>query len=275
MARGYDLPAMNQPDPPSAADLGISEVELDRILRDVRHRQGQPTTPPIPDPVTERRFTKLLVLALVALVVAVILVPQLRADDSGEPVFAFMETYDDGKPVTYTSCRPIQVAVYPTGGPPGAETLVREAVATMRSATGLDLVVIGSYGGHAPNWNFEVAPVRPDDPITVSWQDGEAIAAMTDDTAGLGGSYTMSNSDGSRRFVAGTIALSRDYYAELAQRGDRAEAEAVLMHEFGHVLGLDHVHSRHELMNEDNVGLTTLGPGDREGLRRLGQGPCF
>ena len=265
---------MNQPDQPSAADLGISEVELDRILRDVRHRQGLPAPPPTPDPVTERRFTKLLVLALVALVVSVILAPQLRANDTGEPVFAFMDTVA-GEPVTYTSCRPIQVAVYPTGGPPGAEDLVREAVATMRSATGLDLVVIGAYGGHAPNWNFEVAPVHPDDPISVSWQDGAAIAAMTDDTAGLGGSYTMTNPDGSKRFVAGTIALSRDYYAELAQRGDRAEAKAVLMHEFGHVLGLDHVDSRHELMNEDNVGLTTLGPGDREGLRQLGQGPCF
>ena len=262
-------------DPPTAADLGVSEVELQRILRDVRHRQGLPAPPPVPDPVTERRFTKLLVLALIALVVAVILAPQLRAGDAEEPVYAFMETYGDGKPVAYTSCKPIQVAVYPAGGPPDAEQLVREAVAKLRAITGLDLVVTGAFGGHAPNWNFEAAPVSPDDPISVSWQDGDAIADLTEDTAGLGGSRSMSYPDGTERRVAGTIALSRAYYAQLWDRGDHPEALAVLLHEFGHVLGLDHVQSSGELMNEDNSGRTELGAGDIEGLRLLGQGVCF
>ena len=75
--------------------------------------------------------------------------------------------------------------------------------------------------------------------------------------------------------VAGTIALSRDFYARLSEQGDHAEALAVLLHEFGHVFGLAHVHSRSELMNAHNVGRTTLGAGDREGLRLLGQGPCI
>ena len=48
----------------------------------------------------------------------------------------------------------------------------------------------------------------------------------------------------------------------------------MLLHEFGHVFGLDHVGSSAELMYEDNIGRTSLGQGDLEGLRRLGQGPC-
>lgn len=181
----------------------------------------------------------------------------------------------EGQPVTYSSCRPVQVAVYPAGGPPDAEELVREAVTLMRSATGLDIVVTGAFGGHAPNWNFEAAPIHPDDPVNVSWQDGDAIAELTDHTAGLGGSPVIPGPYGGERRVAGTIALSRDYYAQLSQQGDHDDALAVLLHEFGHVVGLDHVDSQRELMFHDNNGLTSFGPGDLEGLRLLGQGPCM
>lgn len=93
------------------------------------------------------------------------------------------------------------MAVYPAGGPPDAEQLVREAVAQVHAATGLDIVVSGAFGDHAPNWNFEAAPVHPDDPIRVSWQDGDAIAELSDHVAGLGGNRTMTNPNGSRRLV--------------------------------------------------------------------------
>ena len=194
--------------------------------------------------------------------------------DDAEPTYEFLRTTGVGDPVTYSSCRLIQVAVYPAGGPPNAEQLVREAVSRIRTATGLDVVVAGVYGGYAPNWNFESAPIQLDDPISVSWQDGDAIAELTDHTAGLGGSRVVSGPNGVQQLVAGTIALSRDYYQLLNGSEDQAEALAVLLHEFGHVFGLAHVDSPRELMYEDNTDLTTFGPGDLEGLRRLGQGPC-
>jgi hypothetical protein len=213
---------------------------------------------------------------VLGVIAGVLLLPHLvsTAADDEKPTYAFMGMNGD-QPVTYSSCRLIQVAVYPAGGPPDAEQLVREAVAQMRSATGLDIVVVGAFGGYAPNWNFEAGPTYPDDPISVSWQDGDAIADLTDHTAGLGGSRAMTTPDGGRRWVAGTIALSRDYYALLTQRGDHGEALAVLLHEFGHVFGLAHVDSPRELMYDENNDLTSLGPGDLEGLHRLGQGPCI
>ena len=39
-------------------------------------------------------------------------------------------------------------------------------------------------------------------------------------------------------------------------------------------MGLGHVEDEGELMHVENVGLTTFGPGDREGLARLGSIPC-
>lgn len=189
------------------------------------------------------------------------------------PAYAFLETVD-GHPVTYASCSPIQVAVYPAGGPPDAEKLVREAVDIMRSATGLDIVVVGAFGGHAANWNFKAAPVTADDPISVSWQDGEAIEELGDDVLGLGGSRIVTGRNGSERYVAGTIALSRQYYEKMNARHEHADELAVLLHEFGHVFGLAHVSSRDELMYKAAIGRTSFGSGDLVGLRILGQGPC-
>jgi hypothetical protein len=262
---------MDHPAPPTAAELGISEAEYERILRGVQRRRGE--EPPEEAPVRQR--PKWLSLAVFVLISVVGLSSWLGgADpDDAEPTYAFLETIG-GQPVTYSSCSLIQVAVYPAGGPPNAEQLVREAVSRMRSATGLNIVVIGAYGGHAPNWNFEAGPTLPDDPISVSWQDGNAIAELSDHVAGLGGSRILTGPNGGRELVAGTIALSSDYYAQLTDEADQGEALAVLLHEFGHVFGLAHVDSARELMYEEVTDLTSFGPGDLEGLRLLGQGPC-
>ena len=50
--------------------------------------------------------------------------------------------------------------------------------------------------------------------------------------------------------------------------------EAILVHELAHVVGLGHVAEPMELMFVDNSGQVELGPGDREGLARLGSVPC-
>ncbi len=274
----YAHPAMDEDRPlPTAAELGISEAEYARILRaqgleplyvaDVTRAARAPQ-------VRQVRWGRwpAVFLALVAALVLVL----IRTGPGGhtdEPTYAFLLS-NAGRPVTYSSCKLIQVAVYPEGGPPDAEQLVREAVDQVRAVTGLDMVVIGAFGGHAPNWNFEAAPVTYEDPVSVSWQDGNAIAQLTDEVAGLGGSPVVENPSGGERRIAGTIALSRDYYQQLAGSGDHAEELAVLLHEFGHVVGLAHVDSSAELMYRRNIGRTTYGAGDLEGLRLLGRGPC-
>ena len=47
-----------------------------------------------------------------------------------------------------------------------------------------------------------------------------------------------------------------------------------MVHELAHVIGLNHVNEPTELMAATNNGQIELGPGDREGLARLGSLPC-
>ena len=47
-----------------------------------------------------------------------------------------------------------------------------------------------------------------------------------------------------------------------------------MLHELAHVVGLAHVSEPMELMFTDNTGQVTFGPGDLEGLARLGSLPC-
>jgi hypothetical protein len=80
---------------------------------------------------------------------------------------------------------------------------------------------------------------------------------------------------GRTRFVTGTVTLDVDAFDVIPHqlRGEAA-AQAIVDHEFGHLVGLDHVDDPGELMNADNLGRTTWGPGDLAGLSRLGRGRC-
>ena len=187
---------MDEQNPPTAAELGVSPGRYEQIMRDLQRRQASgPTalarahpTGARPRPASTPPSASRAWLVVLGLIVGIVVVSRLVVTNSGpsQPVYAFMRTAGD-HPVTYSSCRPVQVAVYPSGGPPNAEALVGEAVTQLRADTGLDISVIGSFGGHAPNWNFQVASVTAEDPISVSWQDQASLEGMTDDVAGLGG----------------------------------------------------------------------------------------
>ena len=45
-------------------------------------------------------------------------------------------------------------------------------------------------------------------------------------------------------------------------------------HEFGHLVGLGHVDDPDEIMNKHGVRVSTYGPGDLEGLARIGSIDC-
>ena len=193
----------------------------------------------------------------------------------GEGEFRFLVTQrGSNAPVGYDPCRPVEYAVNPAGGPPDWEELVDTAVAHTEWATGLELVDVG------PTDERPFNPMRSgpfggsDDPVIIGFADSEEIGGLSGDVAGLGGSVATRDSLGRDYFVTGSIALDTDVFHDESDGPERGNLQAIVDHEFGHVVGLDHVDDPAELMYESNVGITSYGPGDLEGMARLGSIPC-
>jgi matrixin len=192
---------------------------------------------------------------------------------------AFMMTTADGRPVTYDPCRPIHYLVNPTGMPRGGLELLRSAIREISAASGLAFVDDGVTLEPLVETRAPRQPQRYSDrwaPVLIGWVDTARFPLVSGDIAGVGGSSVVApEGPGSERYVSGQIALSRDWFiTTVARAGGDANARAVIMHELGHLVGLAHVHDPSELMAPSNSGLTTLGPGDRQGLATVGAGPC-
>ncbi len=109
-------------------------------------------------------------------------------------------------------------------------------------------------------------------PVLIMWATPEEVPELAGDVAGIGGS-SAAGRPGLVHYVTGRIVLDRDVFA--AHVGERTPyAQAIIDHELGHVVGLAHVDDPEELMNADNVGQLSYGPGDLQGLARLGAVPC-
>jgi Matrixin len=193
---------------------------------------------------------------------------------------SFIETTADGRPVAYDPCRPIHYVVNPTGMPSGGLELVRNAVREISAASGLAFKEDGITPESLAADRESRQPERYGDrwaPVLIGWADEASFPLISGDIAGLASSSVVAP-DGpvSKRYVSGQIALDRDWFAEtVARSGGDAVARAVVMHELGHLVGLDHVSDPGELMAESNSGVTQLGPGDRQGLAAVGAGRCW
>ena len=113
-------------------------------------------------------------------------------------------------------------------------------------------------------------------PVLIAWTTPNQLADLSGEIAGVGGSQAVKDSLREHwRYVTGTVALDAPTLADLLTQpeGERL-AQAIVMHELGHLVGLGHVDDPAELMHEDNLGLVAFGPGDLEGLAQLGHGRC-
>ena len=180
---------------------------------------------------------------------------------------------DPTRPVTYDPCRPIEYQVNDALAPDGGEQVVSRAVEVVSRATGLVFEYAGPTDRTEPPgiWGGQRGPV------VIAWTTPEAAPALTGPTAGLGGSTARTHRfSGDLEYVTGGVLLDSPAIAEVLGRpGGSRLARALVVHELGHVVGLAHVDDPDELMAEENSGLLTLGPGDREGLALLGSGRCF
>jgi hypothetical protein len=198
---------------------------------------------------------------------------------TGSTAYLLQKSPDPGQPfVAYDPCRPVHYVVRPDNAPPGTELLIQEAVASVSAASGLQFVYDGATS-EAPSETRETyQPERYGKqwaPVLIAWSSPEETPGLAGNVAGMGGSSYVHIPGKPYVHVAGQVKLDAPGLAEtLTWRDGPAHVRAVIMHELGHVLGLDHVDDPAQLMFEENRGQLDFGDGDRAGLAVLGRGEC-
>ena len=196
--------------------------------------------------------------------------------------FEFIRTQKVGKgPVAWDPCRPVRYVVNPVGAPPGGEQLITEAVQRTAAPTGLQFVDEGTTD---EVWAKDREPYQPDRygekwaPVLIAWSTEQANAAVDGAVAGQAGPTSVRSSDGRQLNVSGSVILdAADIGRILTSPGGQDQARAIVQHELGHVVGLDHTSDRTQLMYSENTveQAGDWGSGDLAGLRQLGLGDCM
>lgn len=188
--------------------------------------------------------------------------------------YAFIAQGFDGGPVRWNPCEAVHYVVNLSKAP--AESLgdVHEAVRRVSGVTGVTFTYDGLSDEVLVKDRASVQTDRYGDrwaPVLVTWVDPDtsSISFRSDEgiAAGVASPFTPPGSD---VIVSGWIALNADDPNPAGFDSPDTQGPVVL-HEWGHVMGLDHVEETGQLMNPSGGGVADLGPGDVEGLRQVGR----
>ncbi len=191
--------------------------------------------------------------------------------------YAVWERNDDGVPVRWDPCEPIELVLAPDGWPDGTRADLEAAIDTLQRASGLDLDVVGTTDERPSGSRLPYQPERYGDrwaPVLVAWAEpGEAGLPLRDIDRGVAVPVAV-GADGDRTYVSGQVVfnLERDDL-EPGDADRQSSWQATILHELAHLLGLAHVDDPEQLMyTYPGEGPVTLGDGDRRGLEAVGEG---
>ncbi|WP_454049282.1 matrixin family metalloprotease [Cellulomonas sp. Marseille-Q8402] len=193
--------------------------------------------------------------------------------------YAFQHTVvEDGReaPVAWSPCRPVHVVVDPTGAPADFPAQVWAALDEVAAATGL---VFADDGLADEPTSLDRAAFQPDRygdrwaPVLVGFADASGVPDLSGDVSGIAGVQMVEAAmSRSAHLVTGTVYLDTELLTPAPGRTG-LEYLAVLRHELGHLVGLDHVDDPTQIMYP-STGVPTFQPGDLAGLAALGRGDC-
>ena len=177
------------------------------------------------------------------------------------------------RPARYNPCAPVRYVLNLTGAPPSAQEDARVAAEIAAEATGIDIVFEGTVV-EVPS--LDRPAFLPDlygqrwPPVLIGWMPSSPAVFRQHDVA-IAASDSVENEDGELVYVTGTMILNAD--RQLAAGFDAGQTWGkVILHEWGHLLGLDHVDDPTQVMHASLVSSPARwGAGDGAGLRRLGR----
>lgn len=184
--------------------------------------------------------------------------------------------HQDGNdtPVTFDACRPIHYVINPTGAPEGGVDLVHEAIARVSVATGFKFKYDGTTDERPDKQREAYQPDRYDKkrwaPVLIAWSNEAAYPQLAGYIDGVAGPLIERADDGRLVYVSGQVVLDTQ-----TTEVTPATRKAVMLHELGHVMGLDHVPDHKQLMHsEGNFAVNDFADGDLRGLSTLGTQDC-
>lgn len=199
-------------------------------------------------------------------------VPDAEHSVEGHRVWAHAA---DGSVLRWDACRPLELVISRRHLDDERRADVAEAVRRLREASGLELVVVGETD-EVPRadrplitstdrgWNWA--------PVLIGWvepRETDLPLLLVD----RGVALPVAVRDGEREaFVTGQIALNAARTDLRSGFADRSDAwGSTLLHELGHLIGLDHVDDPRQLMSAaPGSGPVVFGDGDRAGFERIG-----
>jgi hypothetical protein len=192
--------------------------------------------------------------------------------------YKFLAQNSDGSPVGYSPCRPLHYVVNAKLAPEGAAGLVPLAIEAISRATGIRFVDDGTTNEQPSDLRAPYQPGKYGDrwaPLLISWTTPDAASKLGGKVIGTGGSTYYSYGNGPKSYVTGSLELDAPQMAVELERPDGTSyATAVILHELGHVMGLEHVSDPVQLMYPEIGSPDGLADGDLNGLYRLGKAPC-
>jgi hypothetical protein len=240
---------------------------------------GLPPVAPAPPP--PRPSRRLIAVGVVAAILVALLTPTvLRSIEAADrrDEYRFLAVVA-GEPLRWNPCEPIRYVVNLGPAPPGSLRDVQDAVLRVAGITGITFDYEGLTDEVATPDRDPVQPARYGErwaPILIAWVDPRTSTFDFEpdghDAAAIASPFAAPGSD---VLVSGVIVLNAidPNPPGFSAPGDQGP---VLLHELAHILGLGHVKQQGELMEPYGGGVTDFGPGDLEGLDRLGRdGGCL
>jgi hypothetical protein len=212
--------------------------------------------------------------------------PDTRANEvDPETAFRFLRRRPDGEPVRWDPCVPLHFEVNLDGAPPRASRVIGQAVARVGAATGIRFVDDGTtrrtaaFTGSRDLADHEDGRII-DYPLLISWVPPRVFGAYGNPNRYAAvGIPVRGHGDDEWWYVSGIIVINRGSPAP-ASFSYRGAMGPLLLHEWGHVVGLAHVRDGDQIMySRDLVGadrdpslsLTDYAKGDLAGLAELGR----
>jgi hypothetical protein len=183
--------------------------------------------------------------------------------------YAFLASDAQGRPIRFNPCEPLEYVVNPTNAPPDALTALNQAITEVSKATGIDFVPAGQTSETPSVGRSNSSRKTYGDrwsPVLIAWS---ALGRPTEmqGIGAVGGPGQPVRSEGRYVYVSGSVTMNTD--APMSA----VDMKATLMHELGHLLGLDHIDDPAQIM--DPAGRSdrqaVWGKGDLAGLAAVGR----